>query len=622
MKARVPTAMTTRPEFGDRLQEAKPAELTRARSSLGTAPALMVIAAGGLAVLAVDNALARSASHTSQPLFWLGILTVVVPIFFRLLSGAPSRTERIVLVVLLGLALYLVKVIRDPFDFTFADEFPHVHNANEIVRTGQLFNANPILPITPKFPGLEGLTSGLSDMSGLSTFGAGLLVIAVSRLIVMLALFLLFERLSGSPRLASLGAAIYVGNYNFLFFSAQFSYESLALPLFVMVLALVAEYLAADRQRRPAFFVAIILTTFGVVVTHHLTAYVLVLSLTGASLLHLFMGRSGGPWPFAVFAIGATTAWLLVVASITVGYLTPVFVNAFTSTIHTLLGEAAPRQLLGSGAPAPPLIERATAFGSVALLVLAVVFGVRIVWRRHQKEPFVILFLIAAVAFFALLGLRFAPAAWETANRSSEFLFVGLAFVVAYTVEAGSRRRASLRRPLLAACFAVVVAGGVIGGWPRDLRLAQPYRIKAGTHVIEPEGYALARWAAAEIGPGRRFAATDSDARLLTVHARETIIVREKTIDELLRARQLTPSQVETIRVRHLRYIVVDRRLRSFNNLSGYFFGVRRPRGGSEPLLPLGTIGKFERRRGIQRLYDSGTTVVFDVGLYAKRARQ
>ena len=63
---------------------------------------------------------------------------------------------------------------------------------------------------------------------------SALIVIGVARLIMMLALFLLFERLSGSSRVAGLAALVYCASPNFLFWSSQYSYQSLALPLAVL----------------------------------------------------------------------------------------------------------------------------------------------------------------------------------------------------------------------------------------------------------------------------------------------------------------------------------------------------------------------------------------------------
>src|SRR5207302_1515221 len=154
-----------------------------------------------------------------------------------------------------------------------------------------------------------------------------------------------------SARLAGLGAALYAANANFLFFSAQFSYESLALPLLVMVLAFVADRDEMKDRRRSVWTIPILLGTIAVIVTHHLSSYALLVTLAALSLLYFAVSRRArarGPWPFALFALAATAAWLGVVASSTVGYLTPVITNAISSTIHTLAGESAPRRLFAS----------------------------------------------------------------------------------------------------------------------------------------------------------------------------------------------------------------------------------------------------------------------------------
>ena len=82
-----------------------------------------------------------------------------MPIFYRLTSRDASPGERLALVCLLGLSLYAVKVVRDAPLFTFSDELIHAFNAHQIAATHHLFEANPILKVTPYYPGLEGATS-------------------------------------------------------------------------------------------------------------------------------------------------------------------------------------------------------------------------------------------------------------------------------------------------------------------------------------------------------------------------------------------------------------------------------------------------------------------------------
>jgi hypothetical protein len=157
---------------------------------------------------------------------------------WRLLAPTPSRSERIYLLCLVGMACYLVKVLGSPLHFMYYDEFLHWRTADDILVTHHLFHGNALLPVSPFYPGLEILTNALSSVSGLDTFLAGVLVIGVARLVLILALFLLNERLLKSSRIASLAVLSYMANPHFLLFDAQYGYESLALPFVVLLLVL------------------------------------------------------------------------------------------------------------------------------------------------------------------------------------------------------------------------------------------------------------------------------------------------------------------------------------------------------------------------------------------------
>ena len=256
----------------------------------GWLPALSLTSAIGLLLVAVANTLSRSAAGQDELLFWVGLLLMIVPMAARLASSEPARRERIGLIIVLGLGLYLAKILHSPYGFTFSDELIHSYNGTMILETGKLFNANSILPVTPLYPGLETITAALASLSGLSIYGAGLVIVGVARLIAMLALFLFYEEVSGSSRLAGIAALLYVMNANFLFWSAQFSYESLALPLAMMVLFVAARRAAtpAGVHHRALTLVALLGITV-VVITHHLTAYFLVAFFGVWSLGALFL---------------------------------------------------------------------------------------------------------------------------------------------------------------------------------------------------------------------------------------------------------------------------------------------------------------------------------------------
>jgi hypothetical protein len=595
--------------------EAAPA---RRALRLGHVAPIACSASVGLLICSAADALSRATRGSPQLVFWTGALLIVLPVFFRLTSSAASPRERLALVCLLGLALYAIKLLRDPYTYTFPDELAHSYNAQQIALHHKLFNANPILAVTPKYPGLEGATSALMSLTGLSSFGAGRIVLGAARLVEVAGLFLLFSRLSRSARAGGLGAAIYTANANFLFFGAQFSYESLALPLLIVVLVAVAERAAQPPSRAAAWAVPIVLGTGAVVVTHHLTAYALAIILVALTAMQFVLRRrtsAPSPWPFALLAVALCVVWLVVVASTTVGYLSPVLSRAFNATVHTISGESAPRKLFsatgaGSSTTAAPAIEQALAFISVALLAAGLPFGLRQIWRRHRAQPFAFILGAAAVALFATFPLRFAPLAWETANRAAEFLFIGLAFVLGFVGVAVLTRRPRRwpARAILTGCFAVVFAGGVISGWPTSTRLSQPLRVSAQGHVIESERLALSRWVAAHL-PGGRFVAADLDARLLLDFGRANAFAGHSSSDfaDIITTDKLAPFELAILRDNRIRYVLEDRQVDP--NL---FFSVRPGGGVKEELLSPAAVLKFESLPAAA-VFDSGQLIVYDL---------
>jgi hypothetical protein len=599
-----------------------------ARPTPTTGPfALTVFCAGaGLLICAGVNALSRATLEPSLLLYWIGILVIALPIFYRLTSREASPGERLALVCLLGLSLYAVKVIRDAPLFTFSDELIHGYNAQQIVSHNHLFEANPILKVTPYYPGLEGAASALMSLTGMSSFGAGILVVGAARLSMMIALFLFFSRIGGSARTAGLAVAIYAGNFNFLYWGAQFSYESLALPLLVVVMMALAEREAAPRQLARNWAVPILLGMAAVIVTHHITSYALFGVLIGLTATYWLLKRAWAPpnpWRFAIVALVLTVGWLVVVASSTVGYLSPVIDDAVDATLDTALGEAPPRTLFqGSDDNVPnpetigetPAIARGMGLLAVALLAAATPFGLWRIWRRYRGEPFVWILALAALGFFGTLLLRLAPDAWETGNRASEFLFIGLAFVVACV---GLEKWRPAGRPWLGriavtAGLGVILVGGAISGWPWNAQLAAPLRISAeGRSIVSPP-LGLAEWARDNV-PDGRFAANVADSRLLMDPGEKWAVSGEfPDIKDIIEERALEGWELPLLRRNDLRYIVADRRVLGADGIRGYFFSLEET-APMERLLPRDAVTKFARIPGASRIYANGDIAVYDL---------
>jgi hypothetical protein len=308
-------------------------------------------------------------------------------------------------------------------------------------------------------------------------------------------------------------------------------------------------------------------------------------------------------------------AWLVVVASSTVGYLSPVLSDAAHSIANTIGGEKAPRGLFqggGSTAAPAPFAARAVALLAVAVLAAGLPFGLRLAWRRFRREPFVLLFGLAAVGYFASLALRLAPAAWETGNRAGEFLFVGLAFVLACASIEALRRWSgrTMTRPLMAAAIGLVLVGGAISGWPWDSQLARPLRIDAGEGTIVSPPLAMSEWASSQ-APGARFAASTADAGLLLSPGGQTALTGSSPdIEDLLAEERLAGWELPLLRRHHVHYLIADQREEAADSLRGFYFSQDNI---EKHLFPKSVVSKFNRLPGVDRVYTNGVITAFDL---------
>jgi hypothetical protein len=589
---------------------------------LGSLPLVALISAIGLFVICGADYLARSGASSSEAFWWLGLAILVAPPFVRLVSTGAGRSERMALVVLLGLGLYLVKVASNPYTFAYPDEFAHDFNVAQILSTQHLFTPNSLIVVTPLYPGLANVTTALQSLTGLSTFQAGLVIIGCARMFGMLGLFLLIEQVSRSSRVAGLGTAVYAANPNFAFYSAEFGYESLALPLAILVVfAAARRFDTAHRAERAGWTVAACLSILAVVVTHHITSYALAATLVVACLVGLYIRRRRAdvaiPWDLAAVAVVASLGWLVSVASPTLVYLGAVFGPAAQQTLFAALSGRPVRGLFQSapGVITTPLWQQLIGFASVLLMVAGLIRGLLIVRRRRMTNIFAPVLLIAAAVYVPLQGLRLTQAAWETANRSSEFLFIGVGLAVALAVTSLDTTR-RLTASLLAAGGVVLVLGGIMVGWTYLLQVPPPYLTLASNgRAIEPENATDARWMLDAIGDGKIVVTDQSNALFLTDYAREVAYTgQERGTQGLFFAPTIDASVLDVLRTVQPQYIVFDRRQRSWDHLVGFFPpGGAGPLGSPSPLMDPSATAKFDSYGGVDRIADSGNIVVYAV---------
>ncbi len=132
---------------------------------------------------------------------------------------------------------------------------------------------------TAGFPGLEALTASVAQLAGLSIFHAGLIVLGLARLTFVVVLFLFIERVTRSARAGGIGVAVYACNPSFLYFDAQFAYESLALMIAATLLLVAVRWSEPEWPDRPrpvrGLVWAMALLAATVTITHHMSSYAL-----------------------------------------------------------------------------------------------------------------------------------------------------------------------------------------------------------------------------------------------------------------------------------------------------------------------------------------------------------
>ena len=618
-------------------------------------PTLSLVGALALLLIAAANTAARNGLAWATAAFWLGLCVLIIPAAARLLSARASRRERLGLALGLALGLYLVKIFQSPLAFTYHDEFIHWRTAQDILNSGRLFTVNPLITVSPFFPGLQIATSALAQVAGLSVFGAGVLVLAAARIMLVLALFLLAEELSGSARIAGIAALLYMANPNFLFFTAQYAYESLALPFAVLTLFLAVRRARSSGWNRFGLNLLLLISLATTVVSHHMTAYALTALLVlwsfaptisrTADRLAAWCSAATRPWPLrllgrlllreqepaahgdarsaevTLLALVLSLTWLVYVAILVLAYLGPVLTASVRELLRLLEGVLPSRQLFRDYAGnRPPLIEQLLGFGSVLCVLAGLPFGLLVCWRRFSRQPFALTLMLGALAYPVALALRLTQAGAETSNRSSEFLFLPLAFVLATAIGARRLPQKALwhwfRSTALLGWAAIMLIGGAIVGSPPWARLPEGYAVSADMRSIEPEGITAATWAEAQLGPNHRVG-TDRINRLLMASYGEQRVLTNLSeglnVAFVFFAPTFGTGERSIMCRTGAEYLVVDRRLSTGLPLSGVYFEQGEP-DSNHHTTPISAqaLAKFDSVPGIARVFDSGNLVIYD----------
>jgi hypothetical protein len=313
------------------------------------------------------------------------------------------------------------------------------------------------------------------------------------------------------------------------------------------------------------------------------------------------------------------------VASLTIGYLSPQLQGAMAEFLRLISGEMTGRQLFRSySGQVAPLWERITTFTAVGLILLGLPFGLLQIWRRHRFNALTITLAAGALAYPLSLAVRLTERGAEASNRSSEFLYVGIGFVVALgVVELGLSRWSGWKLDMLAvAGVSIIFLGGIIAGNPGWARLPGPYLVGADTRSIDPEGIDAARWAATFLGPGNRILADRTSQNLMGTYGGQRPVTGygdQQFAYLAVFSPELGPSERSLLRQSGVRYIVIDRRLSTALPLVGVYYEIGEPHWSHRTVpFPADGLAKFDAAPDMNRVFDSGDLIIYDTSPSAR----
>lgn len=627
-----------------RVARSRVATAARVPDQWGWLPTLSFLAAAGLLAVAASYALVGSGAAWSQPLLWIGLVLIAVPTTLRQASSSPTVRERVGLVVVMGLMLQLVHLVRSPAAFTSYDELLHFRSLADILGTGHLFQSNPLLLVSPLFPGLETLTAAVVQVTGADPFVAANVVLASVRIFFAVGLFGLYREVSGSARVAGLATAMYMLNPNFTFFDSAFSYETMAITFIPALLLLVATRARVRESIAMTLTIAVAAATLAV--THHITTY----AAAGMFLLWLVVAairRRVDQYQLTAVTfgtavvVGAAIVWLGLAGQVLISYLAAPLASSIAEIGRLITtGEGRVPFQSATGQLAAPW-ERIAGLGAAGLLTLAIPVGLDRLRSLKAPSSLALALALISLAYPASLVARLTPTGSEAAGRSLGFIFFGLAFVVALAVTSAGdaivERARRLRPPigwsvlpdrslrlerawhvaLAALVVTVTLAAGVIGAAPAS-RFPGPYLVGADSRSIDNQSVDAATWVRETLGPNRRIAADRVNRLLMGTYARADVVFHGATGIEtwqIFVSSGVGATEVARIARTRTEYIVIDRRLSTSLPLIPFYYEEGEIFGGktyTKPISPA-ILAKWDLASGVDRIYDTGDLQLYDV---------
>jgi hypothetical protein len=608
--------------------------------------AIAACEAAGMAAIVKSYVIAQATVSNEAEFiwFWAGMNLMELPLIAVIARRGTGAAVRSALLLIIGITTYAPKLLRDPSAPIFHDEYAHWRAAYDIVASGRLFQPAQIIPVIARYPGLHAATAAIVDVTGLSVWQAGMVLVLLCHVALLVGIMTLARAVGLDSRAATLAAVAYGFNASFLYFDTQYSYESMSITLVVWSLAAFTQAIRArSGPHRGAWCCLTMVLSFGCAITHHLTTIELTavmvivsvaLSLPRAARSDGWRGTAVTAWLLTAFTLAVILGWIALMAPITIAYLSPYLGTAVQQLTQMVSGASSGRQLFS--ASLSPWWEHVAAFGvTVVALVFAAGGLLPRQWRsngRHaagRERALLSGYATIGLVYFPSTVFIFSQAGAEGARRSWAISWIGLAVLTAVSAAwlvdwAGLRRRAAARWTalgVLTAMTATALVGGTAAGLDASYRFPGPYLYGSDARSDTPELNALAQWFLARFGPGHRMV-TDryTGLEMASFGLQNTAMPSAAfPIWDLYTAQPgqpLGPPLLFTVLTQgHYFYLVVDKRMAVDVPQLGIYFA------GNEPnfVLPNGRpafrLATFDEVPWMSKIFESDNYAVYRMKL-------
>ena len=609
-------------------------------------------------LLGAGDALGRTGHQAPVvPLFLTGLTLIFAPCAWRLTGTAATRTERIWVSVILGLALLASYVFRSPLIFDNFDELAHGATLARLLSSRELFQANPILPVSPFYPGIELVTVAARWLTGLALLLDQIAVLVLARIVLVLCVFLIVERACHSSRAGGIGVLVYAANPEFYSLGAQYGYQTLALAFAVAVVYLLLVSIDAAQPKRGRLFALALISIAAMVVSHHVTAWLTIgFLVVWAAGLRFIVDPPARPAAATALAtedlarpqagissrdeqlarrkeqsrivglaalagVVLAAAWIAFLGHVLTGYVGPI-IQAGGRSITAMLGQLHGNRKLfqNSAGGGTPYWEEALILASAVFFCLIVLISLyAVVWKKSVRGGRLRYLPAAIAATYPLAMLsNLSSDAKEIGARTTTFIFFGVAVVVGGWL-AGRllvHRRVIERMVTIGIAIICFLGSTLYGGGPLPLLVNGPYIVGGHERSLGSPSLALANWVSTHLPEGSHVAVDRDNAGLLNDFGQVypvTPLNGSRNAAPLFFDQQITPSDIALIRKDDIRYIVTDTRLTEGLPLFGAYIAPGET--GHPTRLTAAELEKFSATRGVRRIYDNGVIQVYDLSL-------